>query len=208
MAGTFQLEVATPERLLLQEHVTEAQIPAENGMIGVLPEHAPLLSMLGTGPLTFTNADGRKMLFVSGGTLQILHNHVRVLADRAEAAAWRAGLYNTCFLGVVGAVFLLFAPTVIGFFTGDPEVARHGVHCLRILAAGFLFYGYAMVLTAAFNGAGDTRTPTLIFLLCFWAWEIPLAWVLAQPLGFGPTGVFDVARQRPRSAPPGQMSLF
>jgi F-type H+-transporting ATPase subunit epsilon len=84
MAATLELEVATPERLLLQQRVMEAQIPAENGMIGVLPEHAPLLSMLGTGPLTYTTADGQDSIFISGGTLQILNNHIRVLADRAE----------------------------------------------------------------------------------------------------------------------------
>jgi Na+-driven multidrug efflux pump len=93
-------------------------------------------------------------------------------------------------LGVVGVVFLLFAPQIIQLFTDDPEVARYGIRCLRIVAAGFLFYGYAMVFTAAFNGAGDTRTPTLISLVCLWLWEIPLAWVLAYPFGFGPTGVF------------------
>jgi Na+-driven multidrug efflux pump len=87
-------------------------------------------------------------------------------------------------------VFLLFAPWLISFFTNDPDVTRYGVRCLRIVSAGFLFFGYAMVLTAAFNGAGDTRTPTLIALGCLWAWEIPLAWALAHPLGFGPTGVF------------------
>ena len=113
--------------------------------------------------------------------------------DRAEEAAWKAGLYNTYCLAAIGAVFLIFAPFIMSFFTSDPEVARYGVNCLRILSAGFLFYGYAMVLTASFNGAGDTRTPTLIFLGCFWAWEIPLAWLLAQPLGFGPTGVFIAA---------------
>ena len=84
MAATFELEVATPERLLLQEHVTDAQIPAEDGMLGVLPEHAPLLSLLGTGPLTYTTPDGKDTIFISGGTLQILNNQVRVLADRAE----------------------------------------------------------------------------------------------------------------------------
>jgi putative MATE family efflux protein len=110
--------------------------------------------------------------------------------DRAEAAAWRAGMYNTICLSIVGAVFLLFAPQLIQFFTDDPEVARYGVGCLRIVSAGFLFYGYAMVLTAAFNGAGDTRTPTLINIACLWLWEIPLAWALAYPLGLGPTGVF------------------
>jgi putative MATE family efflux protein len=110
--------------------------------------------------------------------------------DRAEQAAWRAGLYNTVCLGLVGAIFLLFAPQLIGIFTSDPEVAPYGIRCLRIVAAGFLFYGYGMVLTAAFNGAGDTWTPTWIFLVCLWLWEIPLAWVLAYPLGLGPTGVF------------------
>jgi putative MATE family efflux protein len=110
--------------------------------------------------------------------------------ERAEAAAWKAGFYNTICLGSVGLGFLLFAPALIGIFTDDPAVARYGVRCLRIVAAGFLFYGYGMVLTQAFNGAGDTRTPTLIHLFCLWLWEIPLAWVLAYPGGLGPTGVF------------------
>ena len=110
--------------------------------------------------------------------------------DRAEAAAWKAGLYNTMCLGVVGVIFLIFAPLLIGIFTSDPEVVPYGVRCLRIIAAGFFFYGYGMVLTQAFNGAGDTRTPTWINLFCLWLWEIPLAWMLAYPVGLGPTGVF------------------
>jgi putative MATE family efflux protein len=110
--------------------------------------------------------------------------------DRAEAATWKAGLYNTICLGTVGAIFLLLAPQLISLFTTDPEVARYGVRCLRIVSAGFLFYGYAMVFSASFNGAGDTRTPTLINIVCLWIWEIPLAWTLAYPLGVGPTGVF------------------
>jgi MATE family, multidrug efflux pump len=110
--------------------------------------------------------------------------------DRAEAAAWRAGWYNTICLGTIGALFLLFAPALVGIFSQDPEVVPHGVRCLRIVSAGFLFYGYGMVLTMAFNGAGDTRTPTLINLVCLWFLEIPLAWVLAYPVGLGPTGVF------------------
>ena len=99
-------------------------------------------------------------------------------------------------LGAIGTlvfpvlIFVLFAPQIIAIFTSDPEVAAHGIHCLRIVAAGFLFYGFGMVLTQAFNGAGDTRTPTLIHLVCLWLWEIPLAWALAHPLGMGPTGVF------------------
>jgi putative MATE family efflux protein len=111
-------------------------------------------------------------------------------ADRAEESAWRAGFYNTMCLAVVGLVFLLFAPLLVSIFSSDPDVIRHGVRCLRIVATGFLFYGYGMVLTSAFNGAGDTRTPTLVYLLCLWCWELPLAWALAYPGGLGPTGVF------------------
>ena len=110
--------------------------------------------------------------------------------ERAEAAVWRAGLYNTVCLVAVGLGFLAFAPLLIALFSSDPEVVPYGVRCLRIVAAGFIFYGYGMVLTQSFNGAGDTRTPTLIHLACLWAFELPLAWVLAYPLGFGPTGVF------------------
>jgi len=90
----------------------------------------------------------------------------------------------------IGVVFMLFAPLIVSAFTTDPDVAAHAVHCLRIVSTGFLFYGYGMALTAAFNGAGDTRTPTLINVVSLWLLEIPLAWVLARPLGFGPTGAF------------------
>jgi F-type H+-transporting ATPase subunit epsilon len=84
MAHTFQLEVATPERLLIKETVTEAQIPALDGALGILPEHAPLLSALGTGELSYATGSARHSLFLSGGWVQVLTNHVRVLADRAE----------------------------------------------------------------------------------------------------------------------------
>jgi putative MATE family efflux protein len=110
--------------------------------------------------------------------------------ERSEQAAWTAGRYNTYCLGVIGLIFVLFAPVLAGVFTDDPEVVGHATRSLRIIAAGFLFYGYGMVMSMAFNGAGDTRTPTLINLCCFWLWEIPLAWALAYPLGFGPSGVF------------------
>jgi Na+-driven multidrug efflux pump len=110
--------------------------------------------------------------------------------ERAEAAAWKAGLYNTVFLGTVGLSFLLFAPWLVAIFTSDPDVARFGVGCLRIVSFGFAFSGYGMVLTQAFNGAGDTRTPTWINLVVLWLWEIPLAWLLATTGGFGPTGAF------------------
>jgi len=88
MAESFQLEVATPERLLVREQVKETQIPAAGGMIGVLPDHAALLGLLGTGLLTYTLSPGgqQNSMVISGGYLQILDNHVRVLADRAEVA--------------------------------------------------------------------------------------------------------------------------
>ena len=110
--------------------------------------------------------------------------------ERAERAVWIAGRYNLYFLGVVCVAFIALAPQIVGLFSRDPGVARYGVDCLRIVATGFIFYAYGMVLTQAFNGAGDTWTPTLINLGCFWCFEIPLAWVLALKVGMGPHGVF------------------
>jgi F-type H+-transporting ATPase subunit epsilon len=83
-AGTLQLEIATPERLLVQSDATEVYIPAEGGMIGILPQHAALLSELGVGELSFVTPGGRRTVFVAGGWVQVLNDHVRVLADRAE----------------------------------------------------------------------------------------------------------------------------
>jgi F-type H+-transporting ATPase subunit epsilon len=84
MAGTLLLEVATPERLLVREDATEIYIPGSDGMLGILPDHAPMLGALGTGELSFVTATGRRSIFVSGGWLQVLNNEVRILADRAE----------------------------------------------------------------------------------------------------------------------------
>ncbi|HKV35356.1 MAG TPA: MATE family efflux transporter [Pyrinomonadaceae bacterium] len=110
--------------------------------------------------------------------------------ERGEQAVWKAGFYNMIFLGVVGVLFIVFAPQIIWFYTSDPNVAQYGVDCLRIVAYGFLFYAYGMVLGQSFNGAGDTWTPTVINLFVFWLWEIPLAYVLSVVLGLGPRGVF------------------
>jgi putative MATE family efflux protein len=110
--------------------------------------------------------------------------------ERAEQAVWKAGFYNMIFLGIVGLVFVLFAPQIIGLYNPEPEVAHYGIDCLRIVAYGFLFYAYGMVLGQSFNGAGDTWTPTIINLFVFWLWEIPLAYVLSVGLGLGPRGVF------------------
>jgi len=110
--------------------------------------------------------------------------------DRAERSVWLAGFYNMCVLGSVGLLFVVFAPQIIRLFTADPAVLPYGVDCLRIVACGFLFYAYGMVLTQSFNGAGDTWTPTIINLFVFWLWEVPLAYILAIKLRFGPRGVF------------------
>jgi Na+-driven multidrug efflux pump len=110
--------------------------------------------------------------------------------DRAERAVWIAGFYNMCFLGIVGLLFVILAPQIVHLFTTDPAVVPHALGALRIIAVGFLFYAYGMVLAAAFNGAGDTMTPTLLNVVVFWLWEIPLAYVLAKMLGYGPAGVY------------------
>jgi putative MATE family efflux protein len=110
--------------------------------------------------------------------------------ERAETSVWRAGAYNAAFLVTIGLVFLLAAPLIIRAFTADPVVTDYAVRCLRIVALGFPLYAFGMVLTQSFNGAGDTWTPTWLNLLCFWLFELPVAWVLAARLGLGPVGVF------------------
>ncbi len=110
--------------------------------------------------------------------------------DRAEQAVWLAGRYAVIVLGVVGLVFAVFAGPIVAIFTHEPEVASVGTICLRVVGIGFAFFAYGMTLSSAFNGAGDTWTPTWLGLFCFWLFEVPLAWVLARPLGLGPTGAF------------------
>jgi Na+-driven multidrug efflux pump len=110
--------------------------------------------------------------------------------ERAEQAVWIAGFYNMCFLGSVGVLFVLLAHPIASIFTTDPSVVPNAVDALRIIAFGFLFYAYGMVLAAAFNGAGDTMTPTILNVVVFWLWEIPLGFLLAKTLGFGPRGVY------------------
>jgi putative MATE family efflux protein len=110
--------------------------------------------------------------------------------DRAERAVWIAAFYNLCFLGAVSVMFFLGARGIVGLFTQDPEVAAFARDGLRVIVVGFVLYAYGMVLSQAFNGAGDTWTPTWLGLFSFWLFEIPLAYVLALPLGVGPHGVF------------------
>lgn len=110
--------------------------------------------------------------------------------ERAERSVWVAGLSNMVFLGIVTVLFVVFAEPMIAIFTKDPEVIPFGVAALRYISYGYVFYAYGMVMVAAFNGAGDTATPTFINLACYWLFQIPLAYALAIPVGLGADGVF------------------
>ena len=95
-----------------------------------------------------------------------------------------------CPPGAIGILFFLFAPIIVSPFGGTAEATDHAIACLQIVSTGFFFYAYGLVLTAAFNGAGDVWTPTIINFFCFWLWQIPLAWALAFPGGLDADGVF------------------
>ncbi|MEM9679704.1 MAG: MATE family efflux transporter [Bacteroidota bacterium] len=110
--------------------------------------------------------------------------------DRAEQSVWKTGKYNAIFMLIVSIVYLIFSPQIISFFTQEPEVIRNGALCLRVIAAGYIFYGYGMVVINAFNGSGDTKTPTYINFICFWVFQLPFAYLMALTLDFGPMGVF------------------
>jgi len=110
--------------------------------------------------------------------------------DRAEQSVWKTGKYNALFMGTVSLGYLIFANTIISWFNTTPEVVKSGALCLQVIALGYVFYAYGMVMTQAFNGAGDTRTPTKINLISFWLFQLPLAYVSALVLGWGATGVF------------------
>ena len=110
--------------------------------------------------------------------------------ERAERSVWLTGFYNMLFLACVGVVFIAFAESLVGLFTSDPSIAAVATTCLRYVSYGYVFYAWGMVVVQAFNGAGDTFTPTVINLFCYWLWQIPLAYVLATKAKLGPSGVF------------------
>jgi Na+-driven multidrug efflux pump len=110
--------------------------------------------------------------------------------DRAEKSVWLTGKYNAWFMGLVSLGYLIWAPDILMLFSSTPEVVGNGSLCLRIVAAGYIFYAFGMVITQAFNGAGDTRTPTRINFVAFWMFQLPLAFFTSQVLDAGPLGVF------------------
>ncbi|MBL7794453.1 MAG: MATE family efflux transporter, partial [Saprospiraceae bacterium] len=109
--------------------------------------------------------------------------------ERAETSVWQAARYNMYFLLTVSVVYFFAADWLLGFFTQEEAVVKAGVTSLRIICTGYVFFAYGMVISQAFNGAGDTRTPTIINLICFWMLEIPLGYVLAIPANLGLAGV-------------------
>lgn len=110
--------------------------------------------------------------------------------DRAESSVWKSAIVNLIFLCCIAVVFIIYPEFLIRFFTNEERVVNIGAQCLRFLSYGYGFYAFGMVMTQAFNGAGDTTTPTIMNLFCFWLVEIPLAYLLALQLGFDEQGVF------------------
>jgi len=110
--------------------------------------------------------------------------------ERAEKSVWRTGQFNMMFMGSVMILFFVFGGNLVSFFTDDKSVIENAASCLSIFAAGYLFYAMGMVLVQAFNGAGDTRTPTIMNLFVFWMLQIPLAYILSIQLSFGAEGAY------------------
>ena len=110
--------------------------------------------------------------------------------ERAETSVWKTGKYNAYFMGIVSLIYLFFAHEIVGWFNDNTIVVENGGLCLQIIAAGYIFYAYGMVVTQAFNGAGDTGTPTKINLVAFWLFQLPFAYLAAITFDFGPLGVF------------------
>ena len=112
------------------------------------------------------------------------------LPERAEQSVWRCAFYNMVFLAIVSVIFIAFAEQFIGIFSSEPEVIYYGTMSLRYICMAYMLFAYGMVVSQAFNGAGDTKTPTIINLFCYWMLQIPLAYALSVWLDWGPMGVF------------------
>jgi Na+-driven multidrug efflux pump len=108
----------------------------------------------------------------------------------AEQSVKTTTRYNIYFMAFVTVLFVAGAPWIIRFFTKDAAAIKHAILALRVISLGYIFYGIGMVMTNALNGAGDTRTPTIINFFGFWMFQVPFAWWLAKSLSYGPMGVF------------------
>ena len=110
--------------------------------------------------------------------------------ERAEKSVWTAGFLNMIFLGLISIIFFFTSEPIMGLFSTNQDVIHHGTQCLRIVTFGYVFYGYGMVIIQALNGAGDSRTPTILNLFGYWLFLIPLAYVMSMKLNFGASGAF------------------
>lgn len=110
--------------------------------------------------------------------------------DRAQQSVFLTAKYNAIFMSFVMLLFVFCAYPIISFFTKDAAIMQYGAKALQIIGTGYIFYGIAMVMTQALNGAGDTRTPTIINFVCFWLFQVPLAWYLSKATGLRSTGAF------------------
>ena len=110
--------------------------------------------------------------------------------DRAAQSVWQTGFYNMVFLGVIGVFFIVFATPVVKLFVSDPAVVPIAAIALRTFSCGNIGYAYGMVMLQAFNGAGDTLTPTIVNFFGFWVLELPLAWWLAVTMHWRAEGAF------------------
>lgn len=110
--------------------------------------------------------------------------------ERAETSVWKTARYNMYYMLGVSIIYLVFAEPIMRFFTTQPEVIHYGALSLRIICTTYLLYAYGIVLSQAFNGAGDTKTPTLLNFIGFWLVQIPIAYLMALQFEWGPVGVF------------------
>jgi putative MATE family efflux protein len=128
---------------------------------------------------------------LSGAAATLVGQHLGAqMTERAERSVFVTAKFNVMYMGSIMVVCLLAADPMMWFFTNNADVHDIAVKAIRILSAGYIFYGIGMVLLNAFNGAGDTRTPTWVNFFGFWTIQIPLAYLLAKYYDFGPTGVF------------------
>lgn len=110
--------------------------------------------------------------------------------QRAKQSVLLTAKYNAIFMSFVMMLFIFCSYPIISFFTQDPDVIQYGARALQIMGTGYIFYGVGMVMTQALNGAGDTKTPTIINLICFWLFQIPLAYLLSKQTDLKSTGAF------------------
>lgn len=111
-------------------------------------------------------------------------------AGRAENSVWKCAFYNMIFLALLSVILIYWAEDFVRFFSTVPEVVKYGKASLTYICVGYVFFAYGMVINQAFNGAGDTRTPTVINFFCYWLLQLPMAYLLAVMLNMGPDGVF------------------